>query len=80
MLRNQLCHRFHIQRMFDGMHPGFQLFWIAPQILESPLGDDPAPVELSVHIVDRHTEDLDAVSKGIGNGMRPPLNAGNSEG
>ena len=57
--------------MFDGMHPGFQLFWIAPQILESPLGDDPAPVELSVHIVDRHTEDLDAVSKGIGNGMRP---------
>lgn len=64
--------------MFDGMHPGFQLFRIAPQILESPLGDDPAPVELSVHIVDRHAEDLDAVSKGIGNGMRP-LNAGNSE-
>ena len=46
--------------MFDGMHPGFQLFRIAPQILESPLGDDPAPVELSVHIVDRHAEDLDS--------------------
>ena len=65
--------------MFDGMHPGFQLFRIAPQILESPLGDDPAPVELSVHIVDRHAEDLDAVAKASAMACAP-LNAGNSEG
>ena len=43
------------------MNPGFQLGDVVAVVPERPLGDDLPAVERRIDIVDRHTEDLDAV-------------------
>ena len=43
------------------MNPGFQLGDVVSVVSERPLGDDLPAVERRIDIVDRHTEDLDAV-------------------
>ena len=53
------------------MNPGFQLGDVVSVVSERPLGDDLPAVERRIDIVDRHTEDLDAVFQRLFDGMRP---------
>ena len=53
------------------MNPGFQLGDVVAVVSERPLGDDLPAVERRIDIVDRHTEDLDAVFQRLFDGMRP---------
>ena len=57
----QFFYRFYVKRIFHRMNPGFQLGDVVAVVSERPLGDDLPAVERRIDIVDRHTEDLDAV-------------------
>ena len=61
------------------MNPGFQLGDVVSVVSERPLGDDLPAVERRIDIVDRHTEDLDAVFQRRSMACAP-RNAGSSEG